>query len=68
MNINERILLECRYLISLNKTYRELAKIFKVSPSTISNDLNERLFLLDKELYYRVKKNISNKSILINNI
>ena len=64
MRINERILLECRYLISLNKTYRELAIIFNVSPSTISNDLNKRLFLLDKELYYRVKSNILPKAIL----
>jgi len=64
MRINERILLECRYLISLNKTYRELAIIFNVSPSTISNDLNKRLFLLDKELYYRVKNNILPKAIL----
>lgn len=68
MSINERILLECRYLLSLNKTYYELAKIFNVSRSTINRDLNNRLFLLDKELYYRVKKNISNKNILINNM
>ena len=47
--------MECRYLISLNKSYRCLAKIFKVSPSTISLDLNKRLYDLDKELYYRVK-------------
>ena len=62
MNIKERILLECRYLISLNKSYRELAKIFKVSPSTISLDLNGRLYNLDEELYYRVKS-ILNKNI-----
>ena len=55
MKIKERILMECRYLISLNKSYRSLAKIFKVSPSTISLDLNKRLYDLDKELYYRVK-------------
>lgn len=64
MNIKERILLECRYLISLNKSYRELAKIFNVSSTTISNDLNKRLFFLDKSLYYRVKENINNKVIL----
>ena len=64
MNIKERILLECRYLISLNKSYRELAKIFNVSSTTISNDLNKRLFFLDKNLYYRVKENINNKVIL----
>lgn len=58
MNITTRILLECRYLISLNKSYRELAKIFNVSPSTISLDLNKRLFNLDKTLYYRVKSTI----------
>ena len=58
MNIRTRILLECRYLISLNKTYRELGKIFNVSPSTVCIDLNNRLFNLDKDLYYRVKKTI----------
>ena len=55
MNIKKRILMECRYLISLNKTYRELAKIFDVSPSTVCIDLNDRLYNLDKDLYYRVK-------------
>lgn len=63
MSIKERILLECRYLISLNKSYRELAKIFKVSQSTISNDLNTRLFDLDKDLYYRVRNIVSKKII-----
>ena len=55
MRIKERILMECRYLISLNKSYRELAKIFNVSTSTVCIDLNDRLFNLDKELYYRIK-------------
>lgn len=64
MDIQERILMECRYLISLNKSYQELANIFNVSEDTIYNDLNERLFFVDKELYNRVKKIISNKNVL----
>ena len=64
MDIQERILMECRYLISLNKSYQELATIFNVSEDTIYSDLNERLFFVDKELYNRVKKIISNKNVL----
>lgn len=55
MEIRKRILLECRYIISLNKKIDELVKIFKVSKSTIYKDLNERLYIFDKELYFRIK-------------
>ncbi len=57
----ERILLECRYLISLNKNYSELAKIFHVDERVIVNDLNNVLPNFDSILYKRVKK-ILNKN------
>ena len=57
----ERILLECRYLISLNKNYSELAKIFHVDEWVIVNDLNNVLPNFDSILYKRVKK-ILNKN------
>ena len=50
----ERILLECRYLLSLNKSYHDLAIIFKISKSDIYHDLNNKLPKLDKVLYKRV--------------
>ena len=50
----ERILLECRYLLSLNKSYPELAKIFNISIEEVNNDLNNKLPKLDYSLYKRV--------------
>lgn len=55
MNDFERILLECRYLLSLNKNYQDLAIIFNISKSDVYCDLNDRLPKLDKVLYKRVK-------------
>ena len=51
----ERILLECRYLLSLNKNYQDLSMIFHVSKNIIYDDLNNKLPKLDTILYNRVK-------------
>ena len=51
----ERILLECRYLLSLNKNYADLSLIFHISKNTVYDDLNNKLPKLDKILYKRVK-------------
>ena len=58
MNMEEikRILMECRYLISLNKSYNDLSKILDIDKKTVYNDLNYRLKDYDKELYQRVSK------------
>ena len=58
----ERILLECRYLLSLNKTYQELAFIFDVDVKIVWDDLNNKLPKFDKLLYKRVRNvlNINN--------
>ncbi len=52
----ERILLECRYLLSLDKNYNELADIFNISVLDVYNDLNNKLPKLDYQLYKRVNK------------
>ena len=56
MNDFERILLECRYLLSLNIGYYELAKIFQVKIDEIYDDLNVKLPKYDMDLYNRVTK------------
>lgn len=55
MNDFERILMECRYLISLKKDYTELAKIFHTNEENIYDDLNNKLKTMDNSLYIRVK-------------
>ena len=55
MNDVERILLECRYLLSLNKSYYELAYIFNISVDMVRDDLNNKLPKFDKILYKRVR-------------
>ena len=62
MNEYERILLECRYLLSLNKNYQELANKFNMDVSVIYNDLNKLLPKYDSILYKRVKMVLNNKS------
>lgn len=57
----ERILLECRYLLSLNKSYSELAEIFNIGYNDVYHDLNELLPKLDYSLYQRVS-NVLNKN------
>ena len=64
MSEYERILLECRYLLSLNKNYFELANIFKISPSVVYHDLNVKLPKLDTILYERVNKVLNKNNCL----
>lgn len=46
--ITSRVLEEANYMLETNETIREIAKVFKVSKSTVHKDLNERLNKLDK--------------------
>ena len=55
MKDNERILMECRYLLSLNKSYHDLALAFNTTDDVIYDDLNNQLPKLDTILYQRVK-------------
>ena len=56
MELYERLLMECRYLLSLNKTYIELSKILKVDKNIIISDLNNELPKYDNILNQRVQK------------
>ena len=56
----KRIMMECRYLLTLNKDYNELSKILNVSRETVYNDLNIKLKSYDTILYNRVIKILKN--------
>jgi putative DeoR family transcriptional regulator (stage III sporulation protein D) len=53
-DILKRVLDETFHIISTEDTIRDIAKIYKVSKSTVHKDLNERLNDIDKELYQKV--------------
>ena len=55
-NISNRVLEEANYIIETHETIRDLAKIFKVSKSTVHKDLHERLLKIDKDKYDIVDK------------
>ena len=52
--IYKRIIEEANYIISTNKTIRDVAKYMKVSKSTVHKDLHERLLEIDENLYEKV--------------
>lgn len=54
--LKERVLQEATRIIETKKTLRELSKEFGVSKSTIHKDMQQKLILLDKDLYKQVKK------------
>lgn len=54
MDIVKRIMLESRYIISLNKEIGDLVPIMKISEDIIYDDINYKLKKLDFELYKRV--------------
>ena len=58
----KRIMMECRYLLSLNKNYNDISKILNVSENTVYNDLNNVLKNYDTVLYQRVIKKLQNIS------
>ena len=52
--IYKRIKEEVKYILNDNKTIREVAKVIKVSKSTVHKDLHERLYDIDKNLFKKV--------------
>ena len=54
--IINRVIDEGKYIIDTKKTVREVAKIFNVSKSTVHKDMQERLYLVDKNLFNDVQK------------
>lgn len=55
-SIVNRVLSEAYYMITTQKTIRQIASIFKVSKSTVHKDLHERLLEIDDNLYIEVDK------------
>ncbi len=60
MSEKERIMLECRYLLSLNKNYHEIAVYLKENDDVVYDDLNVKLPKMDCVLYEKIKKVINN--------
>ena len=54
MNTTFRLLMEARYIISLNKNVSDLVPIIKVPKEIINDDINIHLKKFDLELYNRV--------------
>ena len=52
--IYKRVKTEAKYIIKEKCTVRELAKIMKVSKSTVHKDLQDRLKEIDMEMYKKV--------------
>lgn len=53
-NIINRVIDESNYMIKTKDTIRNIAKVFKVSKSTVHKDLKERLIEIDINLYNQV--------------
>lgn len=54
--IKERTLQVANYVLSTNNTIRKTAQVFRISKSTVHNDLSKRLQKLDKTAYHKVQK------------
>ena len=52
--IYDRVVNEAKYIISTNKTIREVSCVFGVSKSTVHKDMKDRLYFIDKCLYEKV--------------
>jgi len=65
--IIDRILKEADYIIKTEDTVRNIAKLFKVSKSTVHKDLQERLLELNPKMHIIVDK-IFGKHIEIRHI
>ena len=52
--ISRRVIDEAKYMIETKNTIRDIAKVFKVSKSTVHKDLHERLSDINKKLYLEV--------------
>lgn len=54
--IIDRVIMEANNILETKYTIREIAKLFKISKSTVHKDLNERLLEIDYNKYLQVKK------------
>ncbi len=56
----KRLMLECRFILSLNKSYDELSRKLNVNREIIYYDLNNRLRDYDTILYKKVLEKLKN--------
>ena len=65
--IYQRVLDTAEYILQNNATVRQTAKQFCVSKSTVHKDVSERLFVIDRAVYEKVKivlnKNMAERHI-----
>ncbi|MDD2518331.1 MAG: sporulation transcriptional regulator SpoIIID [Bacilli bacterium] len=54
--IFNRVIMEADYILKTEKTIREIAEVFNVSKSTVHKDLQERLPIINKNIYNKVDK------------
>ena len=54
--IYDRVISEAKYIISTNKTIREVSCVFGVSKSTVHKDLTDRLTSINHVLAIEVRK------------
>lgn len=52
--IKSRVLDEANYMFETKQTIRQVAKVFKVSKSTVHKDLHERLLDIDNNLFIKI--------------
>jgi putative DeoR family transcriptional regulator (stage III sporulation protein D) len=52
--ISDRVIEEANYILKSNDTIRDIAKIFKVSKSTVHKDLHDRLKKINPLLFNKV--------------
>ena len=55
-DIDKRVYEEAKEILEKKSTIREVAKRFKVSKSTVHNDLTKRLKFINLQLYLEVKQ------------
>ena len=55
-SLEKRILKEANRIIDSRKTLRELAGEFNISKSTLHKDMQQKLILLDRDLYRKVNE------------
>ena len=58
--IINRVINVANHIISTEDTIRKTAIIFNISKSTVHKDIGERLMLIDKDKYLKVKKIMNN--------
>lgn len=56
MKIKTRVLHETEIILNTKKTVREIAKLSRVSKSTVHDDLTNKLLKINKNLYLSVKE------------